>query len=287
LPAGSYIVPEMLADEIRMTGLPPERLIVDGSATIVSAVDQIDESAGGLVNAIGSTGSGTGNAVINRIARLGKARLARDVPELAPYIGNATEALRSLLDKHARVVIEGTQGFGLSVLHGGFYPYATSREVTAAGALAETGLSPLDVDDVTLVIRAFPIRVGGNSGPLPGETSWDGIVANGAHDHPIIEYTTVTHRVRRVAAFDSTLVRRAVVANRPSCIVMNHLDYVDHASCVTGEATPAIADFVREIEGSIGRTIDRWGVAPASLIPNSLRQSESVRHIDRMLTSNR
>jgi len=64
------------------------------------------------------------------------------------------------------VIIEGTQGFGLSLLHAADYPYVTSRDTTAAAFVSEAGLSPLDVDDIVLVLRAFPIRVGGNSGPF-------------------------------------------------------------------------------------------------------------------------
>ena len=74
--------------------------------------------------------------------------------------------MRTRWSADARVVIEGTQGFGLSVLHGGYYPKATSRDTTAAGFLAEAGLSPLDVDDVTLVVRAHPIRVAGEFGTV-------------------------------------------------------------------------------------------------------------------------
>ena len=125
------------------------------------------------------------------------------------------------------MVVEGTQGFGLSLLHGGFWPKATSRDTTAAAFLAEAGLSPLDVDDVTLVIRCHPIRVAGNSGPLPGQTSWEHIAAEAGTMEDIQELTTVTAKVRRVGRFDPEIVRRAIQANQPTRIVLNHLDYVD------------------------------------------------------------
>ena len=38
--------------------------------------------------------------------------------------------------------------------------------------MAEAGLSPNMGYEVVLVCRTFPIRVAGNSGPLPGEISW-------------------------------------------------------------------------------------------------------------------
>ncbi len=77
-----------------------------------------------------------------------------------------------MLDRRARVIVEETQGFGSSPLNARHFPYVTSRDTTASAFLSETGLSPLDVDDVSLVIRSFPIRVEGNSGPLKDEINW-------------------------------------------------------------------------------------------------------------------
>src|ERR1700730_6357809 len=131
----------------------------------------------------------------------------------------------------AQVIVEGTQGFGLSLLHSPYYPYVTSRDTTAAAALSEAGLSPIDVDRIVLVLRAFPIRVSGNSGPLPQETSWAEISREGQHDHQLTELTTVTRRIRRVAQFDAEIVGLALEANRPTEVVLNHMDYVDHTIC--------------------------------------------------------
>jgi adenylosuccinate synthase len=165
-----------------------------------------------------------------------------------------------------RVIIEGTQGFGLSLLHGPYFPYATSRDTTAAGALSEVGLSPLDVDDVTLVIRSFPIRVGGNSGPFGAdEIDWLTVAEEGGHSTSVEEFTSVTHRVRRVSRFDSEVVRQAIAVNRPSTIVLNHVDLID-ANAVHGMTTTGQA-FVDYVEAGIGQTIDYVGVGPDDLIP--------------------
>ena len=85
--------------------------------------------------------------------------------------------MREHLEAGQRIIIEGTQGFGLSLLHSKYYPFVTSRDTTAAAFVSEAGLSPLDVDDIVLVLRAFPIRVGGNSGPLPNEIDWDTVTS--------------------------------------------------------------------------------------------------------------
>ena len=145
------------------------------------------EAAAGLAGAIGSTGSGVGAAVMASVARGAdnfelESFEAVDHPELEPFVCDTSDHLRGQLNAGYRVIVEGTQGFGLSLLEGGFWPKATSRSTTAAGALAEAGLSPIDVDDVTMVIRSFPIRVAGNSGPLVDETTWEDIARKARRD---------------------------------------------------------------------------------------------------------
>ena len=149
-------------------------------ANVITAEQKAWEREAGLVSGIGSTGSGVGAAVMATVARDASnfplhRHDAAHCGALEQYLCDATLLMRQWLDADARIIIEGTQGFGLSLYEGGFWPKATSRATTAAAALAETGLSPMDVDNVVLVIRSYPIRVAGNSGPLPGETSWEAI----------------------------------------------------------------------------------------------------------------
>lgn len=263
LPAGSYIDLEVLHREIMLLGLRPGQLVIDPAARIITAAHRAWERESALADAIGSTASGTGAAVIAAAARNAD-RIGMDSPRaagidtLAPYLASAADHLRERVTAGARVVIEGTQGFGLSVLHGE-WPHATSRDTTAAGFLAEAGLSPLDVDDVTLVLRCHPIRVAGRSGRLNGETDWETIGAEAGADRDLTENTTVTCRVRRVGRFDAELVRRAIGINRPTRIVLNHLDYVDW-SVRSGELTSAAVSFLQDVERSIGATVDWVGV---------------------------
>jgi adenylosuccinate synthase len=74
------------------------------------------------------------------------------------------------------------------------------------------------------VIRTCPIRVAGNSGPLPQETSWENLSQKAGKE--LREYTTVTNKLRRVAAFDIDIVRKAVAVNRPTQIALQFLNYV-------------------------------------------------------------
>jgi adenylosuccinate synthase len=267
LGAGSYINVSILFDEMKRTGLSQDRLFIDPNAVIITDNELSSEKASSLRDSIGSTLSGTGAAVLSRIRRDGSAKLAKNDERLRPFIQQAVPLLRDILATEERIIIEGTQGFGLSVLHTPYYPYATSRDTTAAGFVSEAGLSPLDVDDVVMVIRTYPIRVEGNSGPLAQEIDWE-ILATEANSSHLIEYTSVTKRKRRVARFDPVIVQKSIMVNQPSCIFMNHLDYVDKESGQSIVLNERARDFVKKIESSIGRSINYLGFGPATIVKN-------------------
>ncbi|MCK4820209.1 adenylosuccinate synthetase, partial [bacterium] len=195
LGAGSYIDPNILLDEILRTGLTNNRLLIDPNAIIITERELNEEKNSSLRESIASTLSGTGAAVRRRISREQSVRLAKHEELLHQFVQPVVPFLRDNLSSGERVIIEGTQGFGLSLLHSKYYPYVTSRDTSAAAFVAEAGLSPLDIDDVVLVLRAFPIRVGGNSGPLPNEIDWETITHESRSDRPILEYTSVTKTV--------------------------------------------------------------------------------------------
>ncbi|MDE2498560.1 MAG: adenylosuccinate synthetase [Alphaproteobacteria bacterium] len=270
LPPGSYIDVGVLRKELDELGLGPDSVFVSPMARIITSDHRTWESDSELGGEIGSTQSGTGAAVLSSVARGARnfdirAVMAADVPELVSFLRNTDEILRAFLDTGKRVVVEGTQGFGLSLLHGGFWPKATSRDTTAAGLLSESGMSPLDVDDVTMVIRCHPIRVAGASGPLTGEMDWSAIAREAGLPDDYKEYTTVTKRVRRVGKFDAELVRRAIRANQPNRIVLNHLDYID-AAARGGHITRQVREFVSSVEVGIGRKVNWLGTGPSELI---------------------
>jgi adenylosuccinate synthase len=273
---GSYIDVEILLREVAETGLAPDRLFVDEKAMIITSEDRDGEGCSGQMAAIGSTASGTGASVIRRIGREFCTPTVRDVPLLGPFLTDTAPLLRSLLDADERIVVEGTQGFGLSVLHSPHYPYATSRDTTAAGAISEAGLSPRDVDQVVLVLRTFPIRVGGNSGPLPREISWSTVASESGAAEMIEEYTSVTGRLRRVARFDAEIVRRAIAVNNPSLVVLNHIDYVDARCLPLGSLTDRARVFVRDVIESIGMPVELVGVGPTAIVELAPRMARAA-----------
>ncbi len=267
LPPGALIDPDILNREVEALCLDRNRLVVSPYATVITPVDKEAEQNAGLVTKIGSTGSGTGAALIRRIGRQNnQVVLASDHPALRRYLGDTGGLMREALNKNRWIVIEGSQGFGLSLLHGGYYPKATSRDTTAGTFVGEAGLSPRDVEDITLVLRAHPIRVAGDSGKLLGETTWAKIAKAAGLPKGYSELTTATKKIRRVGRFDAKLVRRAIEANNPTRIVLNHFDYVHQAIRDHVFHTDALA-FLKKIETSIGREIDWIGTGPDRFIP--------------------
>jgi adenylosuccinate synthase len=264
--AGSYISPDVLLAEMKLTSLEAERLLIDPNAVIITEVEEHQERESSLRQSIGSTQSGTGAAVLKRIFRSRDITLAGNDERLKPFIKPVLPFLRNRLMDKQRVIIEGTQGFGLSLLHSPYYPYVTSRDTTASGFVSEAGLSPLDIDDVVMVLRAFPIRVSGNSGPLPEEVTWQEVTTTSGSDEPLVEHTSVTKAVRRVARFHPDVVLRAMMANNPTRIFLNHVDYVDRICFNSDALTMKAAQFVNTIESTIGASINYVGTGPSSVI---------------------
>jgi adenylosuccinate synthase len=264
--AGAYIDPDVLLREISDGDISPSRILVDPDAVLIRPEHCKQEQLSGLRERIGSTLSGTGAAVAARVQRQPELRFAKDEPRLRAFLRPVKPWLRSRLREGERIIIEGTQGFGLSLLHSGHYPHVTSRDTTAAAFVAEAGLSPLDVDEIALVLRTFPIRVAGASGDLPREIDWETVTRESGSLVHLAERTSVTHCLRRVARFDPGIVRRAIEVNAPSLICLNHMDYVD-ARCASGVWTSKAEAFVAGIEMSVGRTINYVGVNARVMAP--------------------
>lgn len=273
LGAGSYIKQDILLSEIERTRLTADRLVIDPNAVVITEREEIQEQSGPLRRAIGSTLSGTGAAVHARISRGEEVRLAKSDERLREFVKPVTPFLRRSLDLNQRVIIEGTQGFGLSLLHSRYYPFVTSRDTSAAAFVSEAGLSPLDVDEVVMVLRAFPIRVGGNSGEIPEEIDWATVTEESGSAAPIIEYTSVTKAVRRVARFHPDIVREAIMVNRPTHIILNHVDYIDASCCPVNSLTPKASRFVEQVEDLIGARIDYVGFGPSSVVARTKAKS--------------
>lgn len=235
--AGSYINTVLLQREIAIH--KPKHLLIDSKAVVLT-----ESESTSMRDRIGSTLSGTGCGVVDRVERK-ETLFVSEIPEFQEYLAS-TAYIHDVIRINGGI-LEGTQGFGLSNIHTDCYPYATSRDTTAAGFLSELGMSPFDVRHIYLVIRSFTIRVAGNSGPLKRETSWGAIGVNNEH-------TSATNKLRRVGKFDQELVRKAIAYNQPTKVVLNHMDYVkDHNM------------FLKYVQREIGRSVDYIGTSPYTM----------------------
>lgn len=215
-----------------------ERLIIDERCMVLDERHHHSEGGvdGELHKRIGSTGEGVGAARIARLQRDPlKIKMLRDsVSTFGPWFGDQEGWLRKLMTRDTpglmyeairngkNVLLEGTQGSGLSLIHGP-WPYVTTADTNAAQLCADAGIAPTILDQTMLVMRTYPIRVAGNSGPLYNEMTWERLSAQ--IGVPVEERTTVTKKVRRVGEFDIFQIREAVVLNRPTSIALTFLDY--------------------------------------------------------------
>jgi len=259
LPAGSYIDLEALWEDMRAGGVTDDRLLIDENAVVLSAEDRQAEVESNLQKRIGSTNSGTGAAVAKRLSRQSDKILAKNCEKLKKYICDTKSILRNACTKGEKIIIEGTQGYGLSLLHAKDYPYTTSRDTSAAGALSETGLSPFDVENIVMVIRVLPIRVAGESGPLKNEITWDILKEELGCSQEIAEYTSCTKLLKRVARFDADIVKRSILCNKPNIVVVNHLDLLPNNNAKRKM-------LIKEFRENIGMDIDYIGIDGKSLL---------------------
>lgn len=285
-PGMTIYVPSLLK-EIADCGITPERLFIDPQAMIIEEQDRHDETT--LKENISSTGSGSGYAASRRIRERGNAsvRLARDVPELAayvgtedPYRGSTVAQLELAYRRRQSILLEGTQGSGLSVFHGA-YPHVTSRDTNVAGCLAEAGISPSRVRRIIMVVRPTPIRVadpvgpdGKTSGPLKHVTTFEAIAAEVGLDAQELlknEKTSTTGKDRRVGWFEWDQFRTACALNAPTDIALTFADYVaaDNVNARRFEQlTPETIMFIEELE--------RVAQAPISLINTRFPRGDEV-----------
>ena len=91
--------------------------------------------------------------------------------QVAKRVVDTVSVVNDAYNAGEQLLIEGTQGTLLD-LHLGDYPYTTHKQTQAASWLAEAGLSATCELDLWSVMRTYPIKVAGNSGPMPGEISW-------------------------------------------------------------------------------------------------------------------
>lgn len=212
---GALIHAKTLIDELNLYAgfLEGKNILIHPQAAVVEDYHARREIDGGMTK-IGSTAKGCGEAMIERIRRdprnpnIAKNRF---FGTLLGQLVVTEQEYRDALEQAESTLVEGAQGFSLSMYHGQ-YPYTTSRDVTPWQIAADCGLPYKWASYIRVIgaCRAFPIRVNnrdGSSGPCyPDqlELSWDSF--NGIAP----ELTTVTKLPRRIFTFSRKQMEEAM-----------------------------------------------------------------------------
>ncbi len=137
------------------------------------------------------------------------------------YVTDTTVYLNNAIHDGKEVLVEGAQGTMLDIDYG-TYPYVTSSNPTAGGACTGLGISPLNIDRILGIVKAYTTRVG--MGPLPSEFDkefGDRVRELGG------EYGATTGRPRRCGWFDAVVVKYAARINGLSHLAITKLDVLD------------------------------------------------------------
>lgn len=188
----------------------------------------------------------------NRIlSHYGKSTISVDevIAELEPYLErlkplviDTTTELNQALDAEKVVLFEGGQATMLDIDHG-TYPFVTSSNATAGGAITGSGVGPTRISSCVGVVKAYTTRVG--EGPFPTELPLSQSVIdalkNGQDvpkiDTPVCafdfaqfllqnggEFGTTTGRARRCGWYDAVVARWSSQVNGLTDYVLTKLD---------------------------------------------------------------
>lgn len=137
---------------------------------------------------------------------------------LRPMVCDTSLLLNEALDAGEVVVMEGGQATMLDVDHG-TYPFVTSSNPSAGGAVVGAGIGPTRITRVIGIVKAYTTRVG--AGPFPTELFDEmGVRLQKTGG----EYGVNTGRPRRCGWYDAVIARYAARVNGFTDYVLTKLD---------------------------------------------------------------
>ena len=183
--------------------------------------------------------------------------------KLAKYVTDTGEIVGDSIRRGKKVLFEGAQGTMLDIDHG-TYPFVTSSTTVASSAASGSGISPLLLDEVYGVVKAYTTRVG--EGPFPTELTDDlgrKIAEKGG------EFGTTTGRPRRCGWLDLVVTRYANSLSGMNGIALTKIDVLggigDLKVCthygVDGKRTLRIPADLKKLERCEPKyaTLKGWG----------------------------
>jgi len=234
------------------------RMGIDPQASIIEEKHSVQDKSSAHLKGLGTTGWGVGPAIEERVRRT--AKLAKDIPELQPYLTDVPIEVNAAIDSDKKVLLEGSQGLMLSLFHG-TYPYVTSRDTSASAICSEAGVGPTKINNVLVVLKAFMTRVG--AGVLPGELTKEEALKRGW-----FETAAGTGRERRSAPFSFELAKKAVTINGATEAAVTKLDCV-YPQCKSARAYDELPEeakqFINKIEEQTGIPVALIGTGPDAL----------------------
>lgn len=187
---------------------------------------------------------------------------------LARLVTDAARLVEAALRRDERVLFEGAQGMHLDI-DLGTYPFVTSSSTWAGGVAPGVGISPLWLEQVVGVAKAYTTRVG--LGPFPTEMC--------AAESQVIrdlgrEFGATTGRPRRCGWFDAPVVRAAARYNRFAALIITKLDVLDsleeikvcHAYRVDGREVAEFDPLCRDNVEPLYLTMPGWRQATSGCV---------------------
>ena len=240
--SGVLVDPEVFLGEVDRFGLADRATVDLRCAVITPEHIEAERRDSHLSGTVGSTCTGNGYARSDFVLR--RAKQARDIPALHPYLADVAKDVNETARRDL-VIVEGSQGTFLSLALSNDYPFTTSDNCTSASAIDDVGLNWRLVSDVILVVKVMPTRVG--QGPLPYELSAEEIEARGISEHGVI-----TGRLRRKASqIDWDMLAYSAMLNGPTRIVLTFCDHFDPEMCrarTAADVTPKVQALIAQVE---------------------------------------
>jgi len=188
---------------IRMGDLVEEQLLAEKLEFLIPLKQRI-------LDAYGDPAKLDASAIMREYSAYGK--------RLSGYVTDTGALVSAAVEKKKRVLFEGAQGTMLDIDHG-TYPYVTSSTTVASNAASGSGVSPLMLQNVFGVVKAYTTRVG--AGPLPTELTDElgkSIAEKGG------EFGTTTGRARRCGWLDLVVANYSNSLNGFTGIAMTKID---------------------------------------------------------------